>query len=251
MTRPPRGRRRPAGTSPILEDVAWNEEEKPLLTDPEGMTPFNPLDTKNLAIAVAKAALEKRARPLDGLPVFRGAGIYVIYYAGDMPAYRAMATENTNHADPRWPIYIGKAIPPGGRRGKFNLEATDTTALYVRLREHAESVRSASNLNVADFMCRFLVVQDLWIPLAEQLLISHFAPIWNRLIDGFGNHDPGAGRYNGLRPRWDVLHPGRDWAERCRQRDETAADIEREIVHYLLTASVPSIALLSGDLSAK
>jgi len=235
----------------VSEDVEWDRRDKPLLTDPDDVAPFNPLDTKNLAIAVAKATLEKKARPLGGLPAFRGAGIYVIYYVGGMSSYRAMAAENIDRADPRWPIYIGKAIPPGGRRGNFNLEATDTTALYVRLREHAESIRSTRNLDVSDFLCRFLVVQDLWIPLAEQLLISHFAPVWNRLIDGFGNHDPGTGRYNGLRPRWDVLHPGREWAERCGRRYETAADIEREVVQYLLTTSVPSIALLSGDLSGK
>lgn len=250
MTRRPRGRRRLVGGQ-VSEDVEWDRRDKPLLTDPDDVAPFNPLDTKNLAIAVAKATLEKKARPLGGLPAFRGAGIYVIYYVGGMSSYRAMAAENIDRADPRWPIYIGKAIPPGGRRGNFNLEATDTTALYVRLREHAESIRSTRNLDVSDFLCRFLVVQDLWIPLAEQLLISHFAPVWNRLIDGFGNHDPGTGRYNGLRPRWDVLHPGREWAERCGRRDETAADIEREVVQYLLTTSVPSIALLSGDLSGK
>nr|WP_296905928.1 Eco29kI family restriction endonuclease [Polaromonas sp.] len=27
------------------------------------------------------------------------------------------------------------------------------------------------------------------------LLIANFAPIWNTLIDGFGNYDPGNGRY--------------------------------------------------------
>ncbi len=31
----------------------------------------------------------------------------------------------------------------------------------------------------------------------------------NKIIDGFGNHDPGKGRYNQLRSRWDKLHPGR------------------------------------------
>jgi len=30
--------------------------------------------------------------------------------------------------------------------------------------------------------------------------------VWNVVIDGFGNHDPGAGRYNGERTRWDTLH---------------------------------------------
>lgn len=69
--------------------------------------------------------------------------------------------------------------------------------------------------------------------LAELLLIARFAPIWNNLIDGFGNHDPGSGRYNGMRPRWDVIHPGRVWAAKCKARNETAKQITREVEAYL------------------
>jgi hypothetical protein len=28
-------------------------------------------------------------------------------------------------------------------------------------------------------------------------------------VDGFGNHDPGKGRYKQARSDWDVIHPGR------------------------------------------
>jgi hypothetical protein len=215
------------------------------------VTPFNPLDTTNLGIAVAKALLGKTAHPLLGLPPFRGAGIYAIYYRGGFQPYAALTKANAAANNPSRPIYVGKAIPKGGRKGAFNTTATDTSTLYGRLREHAESVQAAKNLDSGDFTCRLLVVHDLWIPLAEQLLIAHFAPIWNRLIDGFGNHDPGAGRYNGLRPRWDVLHPGRHWAEKCKQRSETAEDISRETEQYLSIASVPSLGLLAGDMSGK
>ena len=219
------------------------------MSTPEDTQPYNPLDTKNLGIAVAKALLEKKTRPLGELPRFRGAGIYVIYYHGAFKAYEPIARANVETSNPRWPIYIGKAIPPGGRRGAFNLAATDTTALFDRLCEHAESVDQASNLGIEDFTCRFLVVADLWIPLAEQLLIAHFAPVWNRLVDGFGNHNPGAGRLEGKIPRWDLLHPGRSWAPKLKPRNETAGDIEREVTHYLGNVALPSLALLQGDLS--
>lgn len=41
---------------------------------------------------------------------------------------------------------------------------------------------------------------------------SMFRPVWNMVIDGFGNHDPGSGRYNQKISSWDTLHPGRSWA---------------------------------------
>lgn len=46
----------------------------------------------------------------------------------------------------------------------------------------------------------------------EGVLIRHFQPVWNQIIDGFGNHDPGSGRYQQKRSVWDLLHPGRRWA---------------------------------------
>jgi hypothetical protein len=93
------------------------------------------------------------------------------------------------------------------------------------LSEHAESIGNVSNIGIKDFYCRFLVVDDIWIPLGESLLIAKFSPIWNNIIDGFGNHDPGKGRYEGMRPRWDVLHPGRAWAAKCKSRPETPEQI--------------------------
>ena len=89
VTRPPRP---PQARS---DGVQWDEDsEQPLLADSEETKPFDPLDTKNLAVAVAKALLERRARPLGALPLFRGAGIYAIYYCGDFQAYRLIAQEN-------------------------------------------------------------------------------------------------------------------------------------------------------------
>ena len=105
--------------------------------------------------------------------------------------------------------------------------------LFKRLCEHAESIRAASNVNIADFHCRHLVVDDIWIPLGESLLIARFSPVWNSLIDGFGNHDPGSGRHAGMRPRWDVLHPGRSWAVKCQERKESTKDIERDVATFL------------------
>jgi hypothetical protein len=200
--------------------------------------PFNPLDKKNLGASVAEAMLEQTAQPLGELKPFTGIGIYAIYYRGNFEAYGALADRNKNGAFTA-PIYVGKAVPAGARKGG-GVGAGGSRALYLRLREHAESIAAATNLQLEDFFCRFLVVDDIWIPLGESLLIAKFAPVWNALIDGFGNHDPGSGRYMGLRPKWDVLHPGRGWAAKCAVRKDSAEQIAGEIVDYFRSIAFPA-----------
>jgi hypothetical protein len=187
-------------------------------------TPYNPLDKIHLGESVANAILRRPIEPLPLPDVFLGAGVYAIYYTGRFPAYRRIAERNRNNRY-AWPIYVGKAIPAGARRGNVGVGARPGRVLYNRLAEHAESVRQASNLKIEDFACRYLVVDDIWIPLGESLLIQQFAPIWNIHLDGFGNHDPGSGRYNQQRSSWDMIHPGREWATRCRENDRSEAEI--------------------------
>ena len=91
--------------------------------------------------------------------------------------------------------------------------------------EHAESIRAVNNLEVEDFKCRYLVTDDIWIPLGENLLIEWFSPLWNNMIDGFGIHDPGKGRYQQRMSTWDTLHPGRSFAGRLQPNDKNAQQI--------------------------
>lgn len=197
--------------------------------------PYNPLEKVNLGISVAEAMLSQDALPLAALSEFFGAGIYALYYQGDFAAYGKLAHINRTQGASA-PIYVGKAIPEGGRKGVAlpagGSKGRGTRTLYKRLMEHAESIR-ATRLSIDDFSCRYLVVDDIWIPLGESLLISRFSPLWNLLVDGFGNHDPGNGRYNGLAPKWDVLHPGRSWAPKCKPRVETAEQIATEVASWL------------------
>ena len=188
--------------------------------------------------------LARKPYALGDVPTFVGAGIYAIYYSGKFPAYRPIAKLN-KQGELASPIYVGKAIPAGGRRGGAT-DVTSTKTLSKRLMEHAQSIESAKNLAIEDFDCRFLVVEDIWIPLGESLLIAKFSPLWNVLIDGFGNHDPGSGRHAGLRPRWDVLHPGRSWANKCKARAETADEIRQDIEAFL-RAHPPSASQLVVD----
>lgn len=202
--------------------------------------PFNPLDRENLAASIGEALLEREPQPLGELKPFYGAGVYVIYYAGDFPAYQRIAEANLKGT---WnaPIYVGKAIPKGGRKGVVDTSAKPQRNIYTRLNQHAESIRASENLDIKDFFCRFLVVEDIWIPLGESLIINRFAPVWNTLLDGFGNHNPGKGRYDGLETRWDVLHPGRAWAKKCKPRSETPNQIAMEVEDYLASRPVGNV----------
>ncbi|MDO4792330.1 MAG: Eco29kI family restriction endonuclease [Buchananella hordeovulneris] len=180
--------------------------------------PFNPLAMDSLAESVVRKLMQTTPVPLQGIPRFYGAGVYAIYYTGDFPAYRVVKRENQ---DGRWglPIYVGKAVPKGGRQGLNSGQASTNTALWSRLREHAKSIEAVTNLNIEDFMVRWIVVDEIWIPLGESTLIRSARPVWNAAVDGFGNHDPGRGRYKGSVPQWDTLHPGRPWAERLAPRE--------------------------------
>ncbi len=202
---------------------------------------YNPLDKVNLGKSVAQALLDCQSQALANLIPFDGAGVYAIYYSGTFAPYEHLAKLNRS-SDPKAPIYVGKAVPEGARKGGAAGEPVATRALHRRLQDHAKSIAAVPNLNVADFSCRYLVVDDIWIPLGESLLITTFSPLWNLAIDGFGNHDPGGGRYGGLAPRWDILHPGRSWAAKCKPRAETGTLIESEVVKYLQTS--PSLVRL-------
>jgi hypothetical protein len=72
------------------------------------------------------------------------------YYIGKFPIYMKLAEKNTND---QWsaPIYVGKAVPPGARKGGYQLDAAPGEVLYRRLREHAESIQQTENLLLADF----------------------------------------------------------------------------------------------------
>ena len=194
--------------------------------------PFNPLDMQNLAKAVVNQIEEKDPIPLDDVSTFLGAGVYALYYVGDFPAYAELSSANAESLIQ--PIYVGKAVPKGGRRGLEAVSHTSTKVLSSRIREHAKSVRAAANLDIADFRVRWLVVEDIWIALGESAMIRRYRPVWNAVLDGFGNHDPGSGRINGKRSMWDTLHPGRPWATAYPERTDTARQIAQDVTQYIV-----------------
>lgn len=186
---------------------------------------YNPLDYDNLTKHCVE---ELMSRDIVELPIkeqVNGAGVYALFYRGDFGPYRSVRSP-----DATWPIYVGKAVPPGARKGARH--GGPSTALFKRLREHAESIQAAKNLRLESFLCRYLVVTPIWITMAERLLLERYQPIWNVCIEGFGLHDPGKGRHAGELSWWDVLHPGRSWASRLRQT-RTRKEAERRLKDFL------------------
>ncbi|MBR1766686.1 MAG: Eco29kI family restriction endonuclease, partial [Bacteroidales bacterium] len=131
--------------------------------------------------------------------------------------------------------FIGKAVHSGWRMARTKTTANE---LYSRLSDHYGSIEQVGNLDVRDFSCRFMIFEHTtvdMIGMVEAALIRQFNPIWNSSIDGFGNHDPGSGRYGQAKSDWDVLHPGRKWAERLTGKPSTLADVERKAISYYET----------------
>lgn len=195
---------------------------------------FNPLSYESIQDSLSNALMSSELIPLEEVEKFEGNGIYALFYEGDFPAYRVLSSVEAG----TWPIYVGKAAP-STRKGEETTEDellgpyTGGPALFLRMKDHRKSISDATNLRIEDFSVKLLVLSYIWVPLAETSMISCYQPVWNKVVDGFGNHDPGSGRYKGVRPRWDTLHPGRTWAERLQPRPETPQDIEQDIVEFL------------------
>jgi hypothetical protein len=189
------------------------------------MQVYDPLDYENLARSVVQALLDGPEVSLPPSETFEGAGVYAIYYHGECKGYTRLVKMSTPP-----PIYVGKAVPMGARKGGGR--SSGGRELIQRLKQHAKNVEQVENLELVHFTCRYLVVVPVWITLAERFLVEHYKPVWNVVVDGFGNHDPGAGRRAMKRPTWDILHPGRPWAAKL-TAEESFEQVLRRLEHFL------------------
>jgi len=202
--------------------------------------PYNPLDKMNLGRSVAEALLTRAVAPLTETADLVGAGVYAIYYTGAFAPYQSVVVKNQD-GNFEQPIYVGKAVPKGARKGGLSFDAAKGRALRDRLRQHANSIDEATNLELADFSFRSLIVDDIWIPLGENMMIEQFKPIWNLVIDGFGNKDPGKRRATQYKSPWDVLHPGREFAQKLAEGGTTAEALFTRLEEYFAGQVVPLI----------
>lgn len=165
---------------------------------------------------------------------FEGGGVYALYYSGDFDLYRAISIRTIKSKS--LPIYVGKAVPSGWRTARIT--TISGTPLYNRIREHFRNIEQVENLSANDFKCRYIILdgnESGIIGPVEASLIRKFQPLWNTIIDGFGNHTPGKGRFNQAKSGWDVLHPGRTWADRCMGKAPDHDELVERVHAYVRT----------------
>lgn len=186
--------------------------------------------------------LKDAVRFFHGTPVcsfppkerFIGAGVYALYYIGKKGLYAKFGQE-INREEYRVPIYIGKAEPSGWRQSRNSDGCATKTKLFDRLKQHSSSVAEGKGLCVDDFVCRFMIFEgsvNAMIASVEAALIAMHRPLWNSVIDGFGNHNPGAKRFSGMITQWDALHPGRPWARQMTGEMPDVRALNRRVKDY-------------------
>lgn len=177
--------------------------------------------------------------PILNLPPperFTGTGVYALYYTGKHPLYARYA--ELNRLSYNFPIYVGKAVPRGWRQSRISdTVGNQSMELYSRLKEHSRNIAIGAGLESHEFSCRFVIFEDSgsdMIGTIEAALIKLNRPLWNSVVDGFGNHTPGAGRFEQAKSDWDVIHPGRSWAEKCKGISKDKENIIKNIERHFM-----------------
>ncbi len=200
---------------------------------------FDPSNPKIVGRFTALALVGQTRHPLAEVGRFYGSGVYAIYYRGEFELYRPLSGTET-------PIYVGKAAPA---EEAARTPREQGERLAARLNEHRKNIAKASGtLDIADFDCRFLVVQSGWERSAEDYLISLFRPIWNNEVNilyGLGKHGDSPETRANKRSPWDTLHPGRAWAtatiEDARDPAQIAADLRAHFAARPVFPGIPEL----------
>ena len=136
---------------------------------------YNPLDYQNLTRHCVDELMRRGPFELPLKQDFFGAGVYALFYKGSDPIYAKVSSPNAE-----WPIYVGKAVPPGGRKGGGK-PAAQSKSLSGRLAEHTASIKAASNLSTDDFLCRYLVVDHNGRTLPDRALSAALEHRYRRI----------------------------------------------------------------------
>lgn len=202
--------------------------------DPPGK--FDPLAMSLLERNLREGLEDEGRVPFPPPEPFAGAGLYALYYTGDLELYRGLREKDI-------PVYIGKA--EAGNSAYGGASDDSSPKLYRRIAEkHALSVREVSdaggNIHLRNFEIRYLKLDDVWIVLGERALLRGYAPVlWNTIMPGFGANPPGTARKN-ARSVWDTVHPGRPRAGRLCNRRFTRAEMESRITRGVHISTMPA-----------
>lgn len=184
--------------------------------------------------------------PVHPLPIperFHGTGVYALYCIAKSGIYSRFNL--INRTSFHIPIYVGKAVPKGWRQARKLVSAEKKNyELNNRIKEHSRSISLGDGLDSSDFSCRFMILEDKesdLIGTVEAALIRQYQPIWNTLLDGFENHDPGKGRYEQAKSDWDVCHPGRSWAEKCKGVQTDKKELLQNIKDFMSELSEENV----------
>lgn len=181
---------------------------------------FDPLAVENVGVTLAVELLEQPLTAMPPATPFNGAGVYALYYCGTHEAYFALSGLDGGRF--KYPVYIGKAAGESAKQG-FSPNGSGERKLYGRIVEHSRSIEAVENLDLADFRCRYLVLNDAYIALAESVMIRLFRPPWNGM--SFGSKVVGKFREGGTPGLWDALHPGRRGRPAGSERADVAAQL--------------------------
>lgn len=161
---------------------------------------FDPLAVENIGAVLAIELVRQAPKPFPPPEPIHGAGVYALYYGGAHAAYADLVALDDKSW--RYPIYVGQTAT---RKG-FSLGVAGDRRLQERFKNHAASIEQTA-LSLSDFRCRYLVINDAYIGLAEAVLMTVFKPPWNGT--GFGSKVVGKFRMSGKPSVWDSIHPGR------------------------------------------
>ncbi|MEU7527398.1 Eco29kI family restriction endonuclease [Saccharothrix sp. NPDC042600] len=170
---------------------------------------FDPLALDSLIDSVSRELLTQARHRLDmPFDVFQGAGLVVLYYTGSFEPYSAVSGTDV-------PLYIGAA----GSRDAVSEGDVEAPVLWTLLSrrimrdleavEHHGRESGHPQLRVADFECRLLVVDGLWVDVVQKSIIRRMKPLWNTVLMGFNSHGSTWRRALSPRSPWDEFHPGR------------------------------------------
>ncbi|WP_330457694.1 Eco29kI family restriction endonuclease [Streptomyces sp. NBC_00820] len=161
--------------------------------------------------------------PLASFPAAPIEGLYALYYVGSHSLYHPVSSPAC-----AVPIYVGKSVPGGRSRSG----AVVRGSMNRRLRTHQRSLEYVHDLDVQDFLVRYLPVDEIWTIGPEGLMIGDHRPVWNVVAEGFGAHMPGSARATAPRTLWDELHPGRPQAEHQRDARLSRAELQRAVQQH-------------------